>query len=90
MGGRRLGGRALPGSRGGRCRAVTDESDMATGRGRMFCETQRKCRDEVLTRVGGWCRGRDWRQVHLRNVKVVTVVRILGCAHTAEITAECL
>lgn len=47
-------------------------------------------RGELLTRVGGWCGGGDGRQVHLRNVKVVTVVRILGCAHTAEVTAECL
>lgn len=42
-----------------------------------------------LTRVGGWCGGGDWCQVHLRNVKVVTVVRVLGSAHTAEVSAEC-
>lgn len=47
MGGRRLGGRALPGSWGGRCRALKDESDMVTGRGRMFFLSQSKCKDET-------------------------------------------
>lgn len=44
----------------------------------------------LLTGVGGWCGGRDRRKIHLGNVEVITVVRILGGAHTAEIGGECL
>lgn len=46
--------------------------------------------DGGLTGVGGWCCGGDRCQVHLRNVKVITVVRVLGSAHTAEVRGECL
>lgn len=45
MRGRRLGGRALSGSWGGRCRVLKDDSDMATGRGRMLFQSQRKCKE---------------------------------------------
>lgn len=44
----------------------------------------------VLTGVGGRCCGGDRCQIHLRNVKVITVVRVLGSAHAAEVSAECL
>lgn len=41
-----------------------------------------------LTRVGGRRRGGDRRQVHLGDVEVVAVVRVLGGAHAAEVRAE--
>ncbi len=41
-------------------------------------------RNILLTWVGGWRGGGDGREVHLRDVKVIAVVRILRHSHSAE------
>lgn len=54
------------------------------------CYTAQTDTERALTGVGGWCCGGDWCQIHLRNVKVITVICVLGSAHTVEVSAECL
>ncbi len=45
-------------------------------------------RNILLTWVGGWRGGGDGREVHLRDVKVIAVIRILRHSHSAKVAGE--